>query len=80
MLKLHLLPSKAEMSPTPGSSHSVKRKQNTSTSPLTLYWGENKMNMEIQVGNLVKTLHVCNKQLYILLNKQIGTEILGSKS
>ena len=47
-LKWHLPPLRAEMSPTPGNSHSVKRKQNTSTSPLTLYWGENKMNMEIQ--------------------------------
>ena len=59
-LKWHLPPLRAEMSPTPGNSHSVKRKQNTSTSPLTLYWGENKLNMEIQVGNLAKALHDCD--------------------
>lgn len=57
MLRLHLLSLRAEMNHTPGSSPSVGRKQSTSTSLPTSYWGKKEMNTALQVGNLIKTLH-----------------------
>lgn len=68
MLKLHPLPSRAEMNHTPGSSQIVEREQNTSTSLPTLCWGKKKLNMDLQVELEHYTLATTNSLLR--LNEQ----------
>lgn len=67
------------MNHTPGSSQSVKKKENTFISPLTLYLEKNKRNMDRQVGIFVKT-HVLQMILTCSFVSRLSVQALESES